>query len=488
MVAVFTTPITIRPTMRWRRVLAYFSALALPLWPLSALAASSSQSPVLLTELQTGSMTSASEEFIELANVSDVPVDLTNWRLEYFSAATTSLTKPFRTIPLHGSIAVGAHYVISSNNYLNDIAGDHYAATLAKAGGHVRLVSIDASNTPQVQDTIGWGTAVSPETTAASAPEGGSSLIRRRTDQYIYTDTNNNQADFVLSSSPTPGTDNALMQPDQENPETIAPTEPTEEPSTSPDVVGPISEEETPQTEQPVVALEISELLPNPAAPGNDSADEFIELYNPNDRAVELANYTLETGNTYSYSYTFESGEIAARSYQTFRSDRTKLVLANSAGRARLLAPDNSIISETVGYTDAKEGQTWAEINGIWQWTITPTPNADNILNVAEVLSASTKAIKPKTTSKAAAKPKKTTAKVASTKKAAKKSTPSTTAVASKQTNPDKSVAPIHPSILAGVAVLALLYAAYEYRHDIANYFHKHRSNRTTRRTSRAKA
>ncbi len=229
--------------------------------------------------------------------------------------------------------------------------------------------------------------------------------------------------------------------------------------------------------------ISITELLPNPAAPGTDDADEFVELYNSTDQPINLTNYKLQSGNNYTYSYTINAITLLGHQYTTFYSRDSGLVLANSSGRVSLSDPAGNVVAETEQYDTAAEGQAWALISGVWQWTVTPTPGAENIASIP-LLAASTKSKTAKTTTKAAAKPK--TATTAATKTTAVKSV-KTAASADRQVYEDPAATPaaIHTSILAAIGVATLLYAGYEYRYDAVNTIRRFRRYRELRRAAR---
>jgi hypothetical protein len=218
--------------------------------------------------------------------------------------------------------------------------------------------------------------------------------------------------------------------------------------------------------------------LPNPAAPQTDTNDEFIELYNPNDEPIDLNGYQVQAGTTYAYKFTLSNQTIPAKGYLVLTSGDTNLALANTAGKVRLLAPNGSTVSETTPYEGAEDGQTWALLNGTWQWTTTPTPGAGNVLTMPAP------AVKAASTKKATT-AKKTSAKVAASKASAKKAT--TTAARTDYEDPASvEVTPVHPTIIAGVGLLAILYAGYEYRYDAANRLYQFQRYRASRREARA--
>lgn len=212
----------------------------------------------------------------------------------------------------------------------------------------------------------------------------------------------------------------------------------------------------------------INELLPNPAEPQSDNEDEFIELYNPNDRGFDLTGFKIEVGTRTAHDFAFpDSTILPARSFTAFYSVDTNLSLSNSGGQSRLLDPFGNIISQTDLYAAAKEGQTWALANGKWYWTTLATPNKANIIKLA----AATKS-----------KAKKSTTNLASSQNNGAGSA-GTNAASNSQPAASQSSG-LHSGILAGVGIAALLYGLYEYRYDLANRFYQLRRYREARRVA----
>jgi len=199
----------------------------------------------------------------------------------------------------------------------------------------------------------------------------------------------------------------------------------------------------------------ITELLANPTGTGNDSTDEFVEIYNSNNQAFDLSGFTIEVGLTTKHDYTFDDGSaIPAKTFAAYYSSDTHLTLSNTGGQAWLLDPNGGIISQSDGYGSAKDGQSWALANGKWYWTSKPTPGAANII------AGSSSSSKSKTN---------TTPTVAGLSTGSGGLGSSGAGSSSASTQP----APIHPWTLAGVAAAALLYAGYEYRADLANHIYR---------------
>ena len=234
----------------------------------------------------------------------------------------------------------------------------------------------------------------------------------------------------------------------------------------------------------------ISELLPNPAGTGNDDTDEFIEIYNPNDSTYNLSGFVLQTGVSTLYTYTIPEGvEIAPKSYEVFSSEQTGLTLSNTKSQAILKNNIVEVISQTEVYTSAIDGRSWILKDDGWVWSTTSTPASENILTqpVSIVAATAKKAVKAaSTTAKKTTATKKTTKTAAKSAKPTEKTTktlqPGNTAFA-ESSPPIRS---IHPLVLALVALTAVGYGLYEYRHDMANRYYKFRTNRAARRANRS--
>lgn len=481
---------------------------------------------VLITEVQTGAGT-AGQEFIELYNASDETIDLADvagtagytWKLQYFSGGKVTgstfdweTTAPSGTIALTGTIAAHEYYLLSTTGYAPGSTEPDmtYSPHLANEAGGVRLVTVRTSSKQiTTQDTLAWCDASTPlpnECTVLPHSALGS-WQRQPTADDTYIDEQGIVRPFTATTDISPKGPWQEMDAVVDAPAPDPATEPdqTADPGldTGADTTATTDDDQTAQPDaaateappSPLAPPKITELLPNPAAPASDSTDEFIELYNPNDQPFALDGYVLETGATNSYRHAFGVVSIPPLSYAVVTSGNSALSLANSGGHARLLDAEGTVVAQTADYTDAPEGEAWADIDGTWQWTTTATAMAPNVLTIAPVPA-------PKaTTSKATATKKTATAKKATTKKAAsaaktlgsstkKTPTKADTAAAAADNQPEDTevIAPIHGGILAAAGLLAVAYAAYEYRQDIAHRFYQLRRYRADRRTARASA
>lgn len=442
-----------------KKVFAVFILIATLFIPAAALAATPD---VLITSLQTETAASASEEYIIVTNNDSMPIDLSGWHLQYFSATAANFDTPSRNIALAGTLQPKGTFTATSVGYMPDVSNVSFGAGIASSGGHVRLVSGVGPSLIQ-HDLIGWGNATHPETTAISAAAVGKIYSRKTSADDRFIDTDNNANDFGNGSEvATPGGT-----------------------ASGSDVSSP------PAADAPRENVEITELLPDPAAPATDATGEFVELHNPNTTSVDLTGYKLQTGSTNSYSYIFKSGSLAPGEYKAFYSPVTKLTLSNTSGKARLLDSEGVVVSETAAYGKAPTGSSWILYDDSWSWTISPTPDASNNAPVFGVTTTATPTSSAKTTVAKTTAPKSksaTTAKpTASKAKAAAKPAPAASAKGDyKNPASDNKSLPVNTLLLAAIGIPLIGYMLYEYRHDMANLYTRFRRNRTNRREARA--
>jgi hypothetical protein len=460
---------------------------------------------LVISQIKIKNDTAGLDEFIEIYNPTLSAIDLSNYVLEYFNTTTPSLTQlPTKVTLPEGLIAAQSYLTLAKNISQVPSSLKSPLTSLSDSGGILHLRNI----TTDVNDTIAWSSTLSsavdpilylPSSASTKSfmrsfgpdqkpvvPASWSLVIaapRSITLLPVPAPVEEPEPEPVVTPIPDPITPPAIDSQPQNNPEVIS----------NPVVTEPIA---TPVTSEPApvvwLPLQISELLPNPANPQTDANDEFIEIYNPNDEAVDVEGYSVQTGNNFSYKQILATGTIAPHGYMVLTSGETVLSLANTGGKARLLSPVNEILSETTAYSDAEAGQAWAYINGGWQWTTTPTPGVLNVLTAPIIIAPIVKSVVP-AIKKTAAKTSKAT-KAATTKtpqvKAAKTTKTTKKADTTATTSPTVSDVPppVHPLVLAGVSGSALLYAGYEYRQDMAKRLYQFRSFRAARRAAREAA
>ncbi len=487
---------------------------------------------VFITEFQTNGG-SAFQEFIELYNATDHDIRLDDgvtpegaeWKIQFFNSTSVKSGSPTWTttatasnsIALSGVISAHDYFVLSSTGYEpGDASPDQFyepasSHQMTDTGGGLQLLSSTGSLTEasSVHDRVMWlDPAANPVMPSGvlSKPGTGRSQQRLPNDDDEYVNVDGTLTAFAPKDDitplaawlppapiPTPETESTPAETSTDDPEADIVEDSSATTTLSPDDVADNADTVTPM---------ITELLPNPASPQTDAADEYIEVYNPNSTAFDLKGYGLEVGTTTLHKFTFtDSLVVPAMSYMAFYSDDTHLSLANAGGQTRLRGLDGSVVSETTAYDTADADASWSLADGVWQWSTTPTPGAFNLITTTQEPTAAKAAAAAAAAAKAPAKAavaKKATAKAATakakgtttTKKAAAKTSTTKKAKAAKPakistTASVKPKPPIHPGILVAVAISAVLYGLYEYRHDISNKFAQLRENRAARRAGR---
>ncbi len=437
------------------------------------------KSDIVISEVQLGSATSASDEYVEVANRSVEPSDLTGYKLQYKSKNGSSwITKA----TLSGYIAPYGRYLLATN--INP-SSQPMNSGLSATGGHLRIV-----DTNQVQlDMLGWGQASQPDGVAITSHDNGQSLKRKLDEDGRFIDTDNNYDDWFISDNPTPEFD-VWQAPSISLPPSV-PSDPIASPITptiveTPPLVDPfpvveplpeVQPQPQPDSKLPqkplqptypkpntkVLPLTITELMPDPVSPLKDSEAEFIELYNPNDTTVDLSDYQLESGTNWRYKYQIPQFFLKPGRYLAIYSQDSKLTLSNAGSSVRLIGATGSEITKET-YPKAKPGLSWSNIAGEWGWS-TPSPNAVNnkvVINSQKTIPKTSDAEKvlgaltikdinyPSSEAKTSEKVDKTT-------------TQDTSQYKKETTEPTK----VNNAVLAVIAVLAVSYAVYEYRNEL---------------------
>lgn len=362
---------------------------------------------LLIMQLQTAGSVSgtASEELVILYNQSADDVNISNWCLEYSSAANGVTFSKLACIDSGDELVelwvssggfvsfATQEYLLKNPTFTPDFT---FNAGLAATGGHLRLMRLDATEV----DRVSWGTAVTVGTTVPAPSHTVGSTLSRNPSALVL-DTDNALVDFSSRSLIEPlvsGIYEVEVQVDVcANIPDLQIAMPTgfladEDGDCYADVCPNIEELQksipegyeillgtTVCTEIPLedAIIFITELLAN--APSSDDGQEYIEFYNPNDGAVDLTGYKILVGPGFTKQYKLPSFVMPAKTYVVFRDTDTALVLPNATGvQLRLVAPAGNIVSETPAYTDAEDDVTWAFVNDQWVYTNQITPAAPN--------------------------------------------------------------------------------------------------------------
>lgn len=286
-------------------------------------------STVILNEIQiTGGTGHTDDDFVELYNPTSLPINISDFRLRYKnSKGTEGSLRVFGSgscIPAQGFFlwanSKGVFAPLADTTTSGALSND-YSVLLYPPEGTTPL------------DTISFGTG-----TTLPNPGASQSLSRNTTDLI-----------WSLTTTPTPTKSTPCPPP-----------EPTPPPA-------PI-----------VTSIRFNELLPNPS--GEESAGEFIELYNDDASEANIGGFILHDASQ-TGSYTFPKDTlIAGHGYSLIPGNVSKIALNNSNETLSLFDTTNTLV-DTVHYQTTKEGVSLNFNNGNWRGG-TPTPGALNQINI----------------------------------------------------------------------------------------------------------
>ena len=179
-------------------------AAAIPTGATVALAATVPWPPstLVVSELQTGG-SSASDEFVEIANQAAGPTDLIGLELVYATSSGSTVTRK-ATWTVSTILASGQRIlVVNGAGSFVGLGDASFTGGFAATGGAVALRVVGGP----VVDALGWGDATNTfvEGTVAPAPPASSSLERRPGGNAgNASDTNDNSIDWFANASPGP--------------------------------------------------------------------------------------------------------------------------------------------------------------------------------------------------------------------------------------------------------------------------------------------
>lgn len=362
----------------------------------------------VIYQLQPGATGFTNKEYIAAYNNSGLPVEVTGWCLKYGASVSDTATLGCINPPDPQTklwLASHGYLVAASSALAADYPGTAFdiilsSGSIASKDRYIRLV--DAGGVEI--DRLGWGTGT-PEGSAAANTTSPNVLQRLNTDPFTLQDTDNNQADFSQSSAAPVLTSGVYEEtvlvdvcPNLAGLQTEVPAGYLQD-GTGNCVYDACQNIEGLQTAVPEdyeradginctlipspppedASLVITELLPN--AGGVDEGKEFIELYNPNSRVVNLKNYELELVSD-GDSYLLPDQMLAPGAYISFSDTQTRITLPNTIATLRLNAPAGNTVS-TTNYKSPADDMAWAMVGGAWQYTNQPTPGSANLASLS---------------------------------------------------------------------------------------------------------
>ena len=135
----------------------------------------------------------------------------------------------------------------------------------------------------------------------------------------------------------------------------------------------------------------INEVLPAPEGP--DEQNEWIEIANNNNFAVDLAKWRLKDTIGATKTYTFPEKSVApANGFLVVYRTESKIALQNSGDGLELFNPEEKL-ADKVEFPKSPNNQSYNRVLSAWQWSKILTPGLPNQISAANKLSEQNKSI-----------------------------------------------------------------------------------------------
>lgn len=260
------------------------------------------QADIILSEIQiTGGTGHTNDDFAELYNPGDNPVDISGFRLRYRNSKGTE--DSLRVFESGSCIPSKGFYLWANKNGAFATLADTTTEKILSEN-YTALLYPPEERGNTVIDALQWGAG-----TSFPNPPANQSLVRDK-----------ETLSWSLAATPTPTKSVPCPEP-----------EPTPAPTT----------------------VRLSEVFPNPA--GDESAGEFIELYNDSDTETDLSGLILHDASE-SGGYTLPQGTvIPAHGYLTIFSTVSDITLNNTNETVTLFSSNKTVL-DSLQYETTREG------------------------------------------------------------------------------------------------------------------------------------
>lgn len=137
----------------------------------------------------------------------------------------------------------------------------------------------------------------------------------------------------------------------------------------------------------PAATVRISEIMPAPAAVdwnGDGKAgpnDEWIELYNASNKAVDITGWSLDLGpKATAKPYRFGRRTVLQPGrFLVIYQHQSKLMMDDKAGQVRLIDAGGKVV-DSVKYTDAQHDRSFSRVSeDVWSTDLQPSPGQANV-------------------------------------------------------------------------------------------------------------
>jgi len=337
----------------------------------------SQEKPIVINEIcWMGSANSANDEWVELFNPGQTAINLEGWILK---TADDGIK-----INLKGEIPAKGFFLLerTDDNSAPDVKADLiYSGALSNNDENVILIDNSGNVIDQANFSAGWPNGNNKtKQTMERIVNGGPSPVS-------WPASNASRSDAGWQTSQIPG-GTPKSANSSNNQEQIT----NNETSTIDLVRTTTTQSDANQSDRyslhQAENVFINEIMPSPE--GDDAENEWLELYNANNFAVDLAGWKIKDKIGATKTYIFpENTKISANRFLVLTRPQSKISLNNTGDGVELLNPSGQII-DSVDFEKAKQGQSLSRTASTWQWTATPTPEKENIITSTANLKTNT--------------------------------------------------------------------------------------------------
>jgi hypothetical protein len=300
---------------------------------------------IIINEVQiSGGTGKTTQDFVELYNVTDAPVNLNGFKLKKKTRSNPSESYLVSAAGFSGYVIPSNGYFLISTQAYKDIFNADISFTSAGYSVADDNTILLYNGDGNLVDKVGYGLAGDYETLPATMPGAGESIERKN-----FQDTGNNKEDFEIADDASPTSSGCL-----ENPERCF-IEKDKAQNLSDDLI-------------------ITELLPYPS----DGDEEYVELYNGSDKDLNLDGWTLHDASQ-SGEYIFSATEsIDSKKYFVIYKSDFGFALNNSGLENITLFDPNKKEVCAVSYSGSKKDVSYNFDGKDWHWSKFLTPEKEN--------------------------------------------------------------------------------------------------------------
>jgi len=305
------------------------------------------QEKVFISAIQT-SGSKSTDDFIELYNNTCTDIDLQGWNIKRRTASGSESTIGTlkNTIPSKG-------YFLWKNISADNSSNPDYPTSSYSISDNYSLALFNAAG--EQVDSLTWGNNLLPFSDTPYYPLNPmafETILRNASDE----------TSTKMNYSP-------------KNSSIIEIENLSDCPTNEPDLDPILPDRKADQIEVYSNKLRLNEILPNPQ--NDETADEYIEIYNENNVPVDLEGWILKDSSK--IRFIFPAGyAIGAEDYLIIHRSTFKFTLNNTGNEnIYLLDPNEDVVSETT-YENARSNASLSFDGSAWKWSQYLTPGKMN--------------------------------------------------------------------------------------------------------------